>query len=73
MKGQIVNVRVYGGKIVQRRLIVKREKVTVICHEDEWQRAIRERREPEGLGFPHEDVEVTDAALLAFVEGVERG
>lgn len=55
-RGQIVSVRLYGGSVVPRRVLVDRGAVVVICPEDEYQAASREEREPVGLGFPRQDV-----------------
>lgn len=54
--GQIVTVKLYGGKTAQRRLLAVKENVVVICSEEEYVNAHREGREPEGLGFPSVDV-----------------
>lgn len=54
--GEIVAVRVYGGNIVHRRVVAVKDRVVVICNEDEWLRSIEERREANGIGFPHADV-----------------
>lgn len=54
--GQRVKVFLYGGATAIRRVVEEREKVIVICAEEEYQRALREQREPSGLGFPRADV-----------------
>lgn len=55
-KGQIVTVKLYGGETAKRRVVAVKENVVVICSEEEYQTAMRQGREPEGLGFPWSDV-----------------
>ena len=55
-KGQLVTVRLYGGKTGIRRVVSVKRDVIVICSEDEYLNAENEGREPSGLGFPKEDV-----------------
>jgi len=55
-KGQVVNVRLYGGTTAPRRVLADRGDVVVICSEEEYQAAQKEEREPRGLGFPRIDV-----------------
>jgi hypothetical protein len=55
-KGQVVNVRLYGGAVAPRRVIADRGDVVVICSEEEYRTAEKEDREPIGLGFPRKDV-----------------
>jgi hypothetical protein len=55
-KGQTVEVREYGGKKLIRKVIAERGAVVVICNQAEYDKAIREGREPEGIGFPRSAV-----------------
>lgn len=55
-KGQVVKVRLFGGKIAYRRVVADKDEIVVICPEDEYQNAKTEGREPLGLGFPREDI-----------------
>lgn len=55
-KGQLVTVRLYGGGTAIRRVVAVKRDVIVICAEEEYEAAEREGREPNGLGFPPEDV-----------------
>ncbi len=55
-KGQIVTVQFYGGTNGPRRVVADKGSVVVICHEDEYQAALAEQREPDGVGFPRENV-----------------
>lgn len=56
VQGQVVTVMLYGGEKAQRRVVSVKENVVVICSEEEYQRAQKEQREPEGLGFPPADI-----------------
>jgi len=56
IKGQRVTVRLYGGETGTRRVVAVKENVVVICAEEEYATAQRQGREPEGLGFPWDDV-----------------
>jgi hypothetical protein len=56
VSGQLVTVKLYGGKVAQRRVVAVKEDIIVICAEQEYQAAEREGRLPTGLGFPKEDV-----------------
>ncbi len=60
-RGDIVIAKLYGGATAERRVIRCYEaqggkSVVVICNEDEWQFALAEKREPEGIGFPAQDI-----------------
>jgi hypothetical protein len=55
-KGQVVTVKMFGGETAKRRVVAIKENVVVICAEEEYQTALRQGREPEGLGFPWSDV-----------------
>ena len=54
--GDVVSVKVFGGKWVRRVVAEIIENVVVICTQDEWCRAEEENREPDGVGFPAYDV-----------------
>jgi hypothetical protein len=56
IKGQVVTALLYGGGEALRRVVADKGDVVVICSEEEYKRADRERREPSGVGFPREDV-----------------
>jgi len=55
-KGQKVQVREYGGKLLIRRVVVDRGRSIVICNEAENSAAMKEKREPEGVGFPRDQI-----------------
>ena len=54
--GDVVRIRVFGGRVVDRVVIEKRETVVVACNPDEYKQAAQEGRKPQGIGFPLEDV-----------------
>ena len=54
--GDLVRVRLYGGEEVVRRFVVQTESSVVICSEEEFQRSLEEGRNPDGIGFPPEDI-----------------
>jgi hypothetical protein len=56
-RGQLVTVRdAWGRKLSKKVFAVSGVKVWV-CSPEEFENAMRERREPKGIGFPKEDVE----------------
>ena len=61
-KGQIVTVLLYGGATAHRRVVAEKPNVIVVCAEEEYLEAEKEGREPSGVGFPREDVIITDVA-----------
>lgn len=50
--GMVVVVRAYGGVELTRRVVVDLAKTVVVCTEEEYRRAQKDRREPDGIGFP---------------------
>lgn len=54
--GDLVRVRLYGGEEVVRRFLAKRKCSVVVCCEAEFQRSLKESRDPDGIGFPPEDI-----------------
>jgi hypothetical protein len=57
--GTAVLVREYGGRKLTRRVVKDLGRTVVICNEEEYNRAISEGREPDGIGFPRKDVSTT--------------
>jgi hypothetical protein len=55
-RGETVRVTEYGGRQIDRRVVVCLDHTVVVCNEEEYLRAIREQREPDGVGFPRENV-----------------
>lgn len=55
-KGDFIRVKVYGGQLVDRRLVEVRGQMAVVTTDEEYQAAQRERREPICIGFPLSDV-----------------
>jgi hypothetical protein len=58
-RGQLVVVKVYGGEVVERRVVIDRGRSVVLCAEREYNTAQNEGQEPEGIGFPRNDVSAT--------------
>ncbi len=54
--GSLVQVRVYGGQVVTRRLVEVRGQIALISTDEECESAAREQREPICIGFPLSDV-----------------
>ncbi len=54
--GDLVRVRLYGGEEVVRRFLVQTKRCVVVCREQEFQRSVKESRDPDGIGFPPEDI-----------------
>jgi hypothetical protein len=54
--GDLVRVRAFGGKELVRRLFDIRGSVALICCDEEYQKAIKEKRDPICIGFPLSDV-----------------
>jgi hypothetical protein len=52
----VVVVREFGGEMLTRRVVEDLGRTVVICCESEFQRAKKEHRKPDGVGFPVEDV-----------------
>jgi hypothetical protein len=50
--GALVEARCYGGETVKRRVVEDIGRTVVICNEREYQGALAEGRNPEGIGFP---------------------
>ena len=55
-RGERVTVKLYGGGEAIRRVVENKDRIIVVCSEEEYHLAELEDREPEGLGFPREDV-----------------
>lgn len=54
--GTIVEVNAYGGEVLKRRVVDDLGKTIVVCNEAEFQKALKEKRQPSGIGFPRDDV-----------------
>ena len=55
-KGDIVKVRALGERILTRRLVEVRGHTALICNDEEYQSAIKEKRQPTCIGFPVEAI-----------------
>ena len=63
-KGEVVTVKLYGGKTAERRVVSDKESFIVICSEGEFREAESEGREPQGVGFPVADVVLDEEVRL---------
>ncbi len=63
-RGDKVKALLYGGKIAVRRVVRIKGNVVVICAEEEYAAAMAEGRDPDGVGFPRQDI-VSDRELVA--------
>ncbi len=55
-KGGLIKLRAFGGKQIVRRFVGKRRETVLICSDQEYKSALRDRRDPLCVGFPLEDV-----------------
>jgi hypothetical protein len=49
--GEVVRVKEYGGRVIERRVIADRGNRIVVCCNDEYHRAGLEGRQPDGIAF----------------------
>jgi hypothetical protein len=61
--GSLVKIRGYGGHVLTRRCVGIKGKKILICNEDEFQNAEKEKRTPECVGFPLEDLVEVEQGL----------
>lgn len=52
LRGQEVQVKAFGGVVLQRIVIEHLIDTVVVCDAEEWKAAMREGRQPIGIGFP---------------------
>jgi len=50
--GQTVTVETFDHRLIDCRLVEVRGQTAIVCSEKEWQKATRENREPDCLGWP---------------------
>jgi hypothetical protein len=58
-RGQQVKARAYDGEKLTRLVVADYGRSVVVCTKQEFEAAEREAREPEGVGFPKDDVSAT--------------
>jgi len=56
LKGKVVTALLFGGSRAKRRVVADKGETVVVCAEEEYQLALREGREPSGIGFPRVDI-----------------
>ncbi len=49
-RGQWVRLKAYGGEIT-RRVVGKTESSVIVCTDEEYETAAKEKREPKAVGF----------------------
>ncbi len=57
--GQLVTVTDAWGRKLKRRVVIASDRKVWVCTVDEYEKASRECREPNSIGFPLEDVRFT--------------
>lgn len=54
--GDLIQLKTYGGQVVERRVVDVRERSVIVTTKKEYETAAREKREPICIGFPLSDV-----------------
>jgi hypothetical protein len=49
--GDLVNVKTFSDGVVSRRVVEIVRNTVYVCTENEWRKAIKERRQPSCAGF----------------------
>jgi hypothetical protein len=55
--GEVVTVETFDHKLIDCRVVEVREKTALVCSEQEWRKAAREKRQSECLGWPLSSVQ----------------
>ncbi len=55
-KGDKVKVRALGKQVLARRFVEIRGRTALICSDEEYQKALKDRRQPICIGFPIEEI-----------------
>ena len=58
LRGQSVTVIDAWGKRLKRKVVVASDRKVWVCKPEEFEKASREGREPNSIGFPVEDIEM---------------
>ncbi len=64
LRGQLVTVIDAWGKRLVRKVVNISERKVWVCKPEEFEKALHERREPNSIGFPVEDVGVAEEKSL---------
>lgn len=59
-RGQKVVATQYGGQKVVRRVVADLGSTIIICNDLEYFKALEQNREPQGIGFPREAIELAE-------------
>jgi hypothetical protein len=54
--GQMIKLRAYGNEVITRQLVRLDKETVVVCRSEEYEAALREKREPVSVGFNIRDV-----------------
>lgn len=54
--GQMIKLKAYGNEIITRRLVRLDKDIVIVCKPEEYEAALREKREPVSVGFHTKDV-----------------
>jgi hypothetical protein len=54
--GQMIKLRAYGNEVITRQLVRLNDETVVVCRPEEYEAALREKREPVSVGFHIRDV-----------------
>ncbi len=54
--GQMIKLRAYGNEVITRQLVRLDKETVVVCRSEEYEAAVREKREPVSVGFNIRDV-----------------
>jgi len=60
-RGATVSVVEYGGRELKRRVITDRGELIDVCNEEEYRKALAEKREPHGIGFRRQAVKAINS------------
>jgi hypothetical protein len=61
--GQTVTIETFDHRLIDCRLVEVLNQTAIVCSEQEWRKALSQKREPECLGWPLSSVrEKTKAA-----------
>lgn len=54
--GEVVKVQTFRDGLVERRVVGSAKGTVYLCNESEFVEAKKEKRQPDALGFPVEDI-----------------
>ena len=54
--GQMIKLRAYGNEVITRQLVRLGKETVAVCKSEEYEAALREKREPVSVGFNIKDI-----------------